>query len=127
MNTSFKKALFLMTLLISCSPAFAYDFKVGDLYYEFLSETTCAVTYGDGEYEGDITIPSEVTYEGKTISVTCIGGGAFYHCRNLANITIPSSITKIGAGAFYCCISLTSITIPNSVTSVGKYAFQHCI
>ena len=127
MSSSFKKALILMTLLISCSPAFAYDFKVGDLYYDLLSETTCTVTNGEGEYEGDLIIPSKVTYEGKTISVTSIGNGAFYGCRSLTGIFIPNSVSYIGEGAFSDCNSLVNIVIPNTVENIGARAFGYCI
>ena len=51
---------------------------------------------------------------------------AFWNCKNLTSITIPSSVTSIGEYAFYGCKSLTSITIPSSVTSIGDGAFYYC-
>ena len=65
----------------------------------------------------------------KTVIITGgtnIGNGAFEHCANITNITIPNSITNIGSYAFYGCQSLTNINIPNSVTSIGQYAFSGC-
>ena len=59
-------------------------------------------------------------------SVTSIGNGAFSDCRSLASINIPSSVTSIGNGAFSDCRSLASINIPSSVTSIGGGAFQYC-
>jgi hypothetical protein len=59
-------------------------------------------------------------------SVTSIGGGAFYHCINLTNVTIPVSVTSIGFGAFHSCTSLTSVTIPNCVITIGDGAFFNC-
>ena len=51
---------------------------------------------------------------------------AFYNCRSLTSVTIPSSVTSIEANAFQNCYSLTSVTIPSSVTSIGSTVFQNC-
>ena len=51
---------------------------------------------------------------------------AFYRCRSLTSINIPSSVTAIGRNAFRSCGSLTSINIPSSVTSIGGRAFEGC-
>ena len=58
--------------------------------------------------------------------LTSIGNSAFYYCRSLTSIEIPSSVTSIGNSAFYYCSSLTSIEIPSSVTSIGGQAFSSC-
>jgi hypothetical protein len=52
---------------------------------------------------------------------------AFYNCRALTIITIPSSVISIGSSAFQNCIGLTTISIPLSVTSIGSSAFNYCI
>ena len=59
-------------------------------------------------------------------SVTSIGGRAFYSCNSLSEIVIPSSVTSIGDWAFYGCYSLSEIVIPSSVTSIGDRAFSDC-
>ena len=71
-----------------------------------------------------VSIPSSVTIEGSTFSVTSIGNSAFTNC-NLTSIEIPNSVTSIGNWAFTNC-NLTSIEIPNSVTSIGNSAFGNC-
>ena len=71
-------------------------------------------------------IPSTVTNNGTTYTVTGIGVYAFCGCTNLTNVTIPNSVTNIGFKAFYYCTSLTNVTIGNSVTSIGYYAFGGC-
>ncbi len=73
-----------------------------------------------------VSIPSSVTIEGGTFSVTSIGNEAFYYCNGLTSIEIPNSVTSIGNSAFYYCNGLTSIEIPNSVTSIGNSAFSFC-
>ena len=113
----------------------AYDFKSGDLYYKITSSSapyTVQVTYKtymtEINYSGltIATIPSTVTYNGTTYSVTSIGDLAFYDCSSLTSITIPNSVTSIGDDAFHNCSSLTSITIGNSVMSIGRHAFAGC-
>ena len=127
---------FITTLLLLCSSvASAHDFEVDGIYYNITDATvkTVAVTY-KGEYSyqypnrynGAITIPSAVTYNGTTHSVTSIGYYAFLSCDGLTSVTIPNSVTSIGDEAFYNCSGLTSITIPNSVTSIGVFAFGDC-
>ena len=59
-------------------------------------------------------------------SVTSIGDSAFYGCDSLSEIVIPSSVTSIGDSAFYGCRSLSEIVIPSSVTSIGDSAFYGC-
>ena len=59
-------------------------------------------------------------------SVTSIGKGAFLRCHSLSEIVIPSSVTSIGDSAFYGCRSLSEIVIPSSVTSIGDSAFSGC-
>ena len=113
---------------------FFYTYQGKTLYYNITSDNAVEVTCyshsifdNDNNYvSGDVVIPSSVTNNGTTYSVTSIGGGAFHHCSSLTSVTIPNSVTSIGGGAFQICISLTSVTIPNSVTSIGHYAFSHC-
>ena len=59
-------------------------------------------------------------------SVTSIGDNAFYKCRSLTSIVIPSGVTSIGNYAFMDCDSLESIVIPSGVTSIGENAFCNC-
>ena len=59
-------------------------------------------------------------------SVTSIGEWAFSNCGSLSTIVIPSSVTSIGDRAFDTCSSLSEIVIPSSVTSIGDRAFEYC-
>ena len=101
--------LSLLALLASIN-AFAYDAKIGGIYYYFSgNEATVAALYYGAEsnsaaYYGNIVIPESVTYNGKPYSVTSIGTYAFYKCFGLTSITIPNSVTIIGYGAFQGCI-----------------------
>ena len=129
MQGKMKKIILLTAVLVLSLSSYAWDFKMGGIYYNITSasQRTVEVTYYDMGikiYVGNVEIPSSVTSGGITYSVTSIGGYAFYYCSSLTSITIPNSVTSIGGYAFYYCSSLTSITIPNSVTSIGYYAFE---
>ena len=81
----------MFTLLANSGLLFAYNFMSGDLCYNILSGKTneVEVTYmnnlyykNDVAYYGltSVIIPSEVTYNNTTYSVTSIGDCAFSHC-----------------------------------------------
>lgn len=105
----------------------SYDFVYNGIYFRITSANTAEVSYRDlsfNSYSGNITIPSTVTYNGNTYTVTAIGRSAFRQCPNLTGVSIPNTVTLIDYGAFYKCTSLSSVTIPNTVTAIEDYAFQ---
>ena len=145
-HTLFK--LFLTALLLVGQLCmFATEFTVDGIKYEIISDNEVNVV--GTTYSGEIAIPSSITYNSTTYSVTRIGwyafysriditsvtipgsvtsilGAAFRGCTSLTSVDIPNSMTYIGEGAFYGCSSLTSVTIPNSVTYIGVDAFSGC-
>lgn len=50
---------------------------------------------------------------------------AFYCCRQLESIKIPSKVTTIEERAFTYCDLLTTVEM-SYVTEIGGYAFEHC-
>jgi hypothetical protein len=118
------KLAFLLLALLLPATAAAHDFEVDGIYYNILNNNEVEVAGTGEEYSSSVTIPSSVTYNDTTYSVTRIGEYAFRDHSRLTSINIPNSVTSIGYEAFYCCSGLTSINIPNSVTSIGDCAFQ---
>lgn len=129
----------------------AYDFEAGGIYYNKVGDNSVEVTYKDtnyNSYSGTVNVPSSVTYESKTYTVTGIGNYAFNNCASLTAVTLPSTISSIGSNAFaqaglttlalpeslttiatkafYGCSELSSLTIPENVSSIGKEAFAAC-
>ena len=126
------KLLLLLLALLLPATALAHDFEVDGIYYNIINGNEATVTYrgtssyNANSYSGDVTIPSTVTYNGTTYTVTAIGGSAFYYCSDLTSVTIGNSVNTIGNSAFSGCSGLTSVTIPNSVTIIGEGAFISC-
>ena len=135
-----KKILSFAALLLAfVSLSWGHDFSAvapsgQTLYYYINNESTVSVACpgavyswnGFTEPSGSLVIPSTVTYNSHTYSVTSIDRRAFAACSGITSVTIPNSVTTIGDHAFDGCIGLTSVTIPNSVTSIGNCAFKAC-
>ncbi|MDE6079096.1 MAG: leucine-rich repeat protein, partial [Duncaniella sp.] len=51
---------------------------------------------------------------------------AFWGCKSLKSVNIPSSVTSIGYKAFSSCESLASVIIPSSVMNIGRNPFSCC-
>ena len=118
-------AICMLSLHAMAYDLFSYTHQGNTLFYNITSDNTVEVA-GDNSVSGAVVIPSSVTNNGTTYSVTSIGYSAFYSCSGLTSITIPNSVTSISEWAFYECSSLTSVTIGNSVTSIGDMAFEGC-
>ena len=101
--------------------AMAYDFSSvapsGQTLYYNIVDGKAEVTYqntaspGYTNLTGSLTIPSSVTYNGTTYSVTSIGFVAFTNCSGLTSVTIPNSVTSISQYAFQGCSGLESIVV----------------
>lgn len=106
--------------------SFYYEYEGQTLTYTVLSEEDKTVTVAAclGNPTGGLKIPSTVTQDGTSFTVTEIGEEAFYYRSNLTSIEIPATVTTIGPHAFFGT-GLTSVTIPASVTSIGS-AFFRC-
>ena len=85
----------------------------------FILQKDTAILKGlEGEWNGSLEIPSEITVGGKDYKVTQIAGNAlsaendFEKFAQISSITVPDSVTSIGLAAFGGCSNLTSITLP---------------
>ncbi len=74
--------------------------------------------YGESE-ETDVVIPS--TYNGKP--VTGILSYAFYYCKSITNITIPSSVTEMRSEAFIGCESITKVNYLGTIDQWVQIGF----
>ncbi len=80
------------------------------LYYYFIENGLATITNknmsetgsasGAGAYDGIVTIPATIVYEGQTVPVVGIQDYAFYNCPELTKVIIPNSIATIGQQVF---------------------------
>ncbi len=146
-------------IIYFCGAVFSYRsldnpsaiFDNGKFSYKILDNATVAVSgFASGvtatEAE-NLIIPSSVTENGITYTVTKIGNHVFTNNHDIKTVTIPSTVVEIGYWAFGGCsllntltiaegsvletigegafytTALTEITLPASVKSIGKEAF----
>ncbi|MBO8475517.1 MAG: leucine-rich repeat domain-containing protein [Bacteroidetes bacterium] len=109
MNRFFMRPLLAAAALLTASTATAdYFYDSQGIQYGTLDETTCEVQNprgysSDSSYSGNISIPEQVTNNGKTYTVTQIGRHAFYGAKNLDGVVVPKTVTVIYEDAFYGC------------------------
>lgn len=107
------------------------------LYYNVIDEENhyVALTYpnsadptnpwdGYTQPTGNLVLPSTVTNESVTYTVTQVGERAFRGCSGVTGVTIPSTVTVIGNFAFYGNRMTGQLIIPNSVITIGVQAFD---
>ena len=115
---------------------FAQTVNIGDLWYtldeeNMTAEVIMSFKYWSQQYEnysylqGDVVIPSTITYKEASYTVTSIGGSAFCYTKEIKSVALPSTITSIGIRAFEKS-GIKSIYIPASVDTINTMAFCQC-
>lgn len=127
-RTFVRTTALVLAALAAMSPAMAYDFVEGGIYYEKNGDEVSVTRAGTNvsSYSGDVVIPEAVVHDGVEYAVTAIGYSAFSYSYNLTSIVIPNSIVSIGDHAFLHCESLQHVVVPNSVVDMGRCAFHWC-
>ena len=113
------RALILVMSLLSTSLTFAYDFQVDGICYNIngseaivtYKQSSSTYPYASSDYTGNVTIPTTITHNGKSYTVTTIGERAFINCTGLTSVAIPESVTSVGQSAFVGCSGLTRVNI----------------
>lgn len=99
----------------------------GGIKYRLHNSTLTADIVGtESTLSGDVVIPSSISYDSKTYSVTMIDG--FGGNDNVTSVTIPDSVTAIGESAFIYCENLISVVFTGApkITEIPNYAFGYC-
>ena len=120
-------ALFLCAAMVLgnaavCSadfPRLIYEWAQGSILFN--PENGYIIEWKGNSDITHVTLPEEIA----GIKVTAISG-AFYRCKDLMSIEIPSGVTLIGYYAFYECENLESIVLPEGLTEIGDGVFEYC-
>ena len=130
-----KKLLTILMAAVITTQAFAIEkdsyFQAGNMRYRvsFIntdkeSEVYCAGFISSGT--ADLEIPSKVTYNGETFTVSGVDNSAFYGNTAIKTLTVAYGVGTISASAFQGCTNLTTITLPSSVNWIYGKAFADC-
>lgn len=88
---------------------------------------TCKIKPANkSDIQGAVTIPNEVTIDGKTLKVVTVAEEAFSNCTKLSEVSIPEGIEAIEESAFSGCEKLPSLQLPQSLKVIGEEAFEGC-
>lgn len=129
-----KLSLFTFVMLLTVSAHADDSGSCGEnVTYVYTEDTHTLTISGTGEmsnessnYKGWAGYRNDIQKIVIEAGVTSIGKYAFFGCKGLKSVSIPTTILTINDQAFYGCDALPSISIPNSVTSLGMYAFNDC-
>ena len=127
-NNSVMKKLLISILMLLPVTASAYDFTSDGIYYKIITwqeGNTVWVDKGDDYYEGEVIIPSSVSYNGIEYKVTGIDSNAFKDNTRLKKVTIPQSIESLSS-TFSGCSGLTEVILPGNLKEIGYYTFYNC-
>ncbi len=110
-------------MLLASNGVWAQSFQSGGIYYNITSNTAPYTVEVSSGPSGAVVIPSSVTYNGRTYSVTSIGSGAYFGYA-LTSITIPSSIKSI-YGSFYGYDSLQRTNYTGTIAQWCEINFDY--
>ena len=129
-----RKTLFaaLLTMLscTSISAAVGDKFTADGLTFTVVSEDPAEVSVkatNTKTISGEVVIPSTITNNGQTYSVTSVDNSAFSSASSITSISIPQTVTEIGSYAFMSCTNCQSINIPDNVTTIGEGAYSNLV
>lgn len=126
------------TLAVHAQTFFNYTYSGKTLRYRVI-DGTMNVRVSDGNNKttlGSITIPSTVTYDGQSYTVTEITAHGFEENLGLTSVIYPTTLTSIGSNAFGGCSNLTKFVsgsssykvckISSNITMLGEMCFAGC-
>ena len=125
------------------------EFHLDGFHYKYNNNVLSVCQCSYYQYDGDIVIPTSITYRGENYvvkeiekedfykctgfstvylgdSISTMGSSVFEGCTSLNEVHLPTNLTSIGDRLFYQCSNLTSVVIPSNVTTIGSQVFYEC-
>lgn len=126
-----KKLFLVITALLCAANVWCARVEIGSLYY-ILDETnkTASVTEPLGKdakeyYIGEVSIPSSITYNSETYTVTSVGSYAFEGAVNLTSIEIPTTIKRFyNVNVFKGCDKLVKVNYLGTIDDWVQISFD---
>lgn len=101
-----------------------FDFEVDGIAYNFVDEGVEVVAKTEpSNYSNEITIPSEVDYEGTPCEVVGIGKLAFYESK-VTSVTLPETVRYLGSWCFSGCKNLKSLQLTKGLQDIHYQVFS---
>ncbi len=89
--------------------------------YTVYDDGTAELTSAPGA-TGSVVVPDAVTHNGKSYTVTYLGGQSFNGNKNITAIQLPSGLKKLGARALAWCTNLETVTGgPEALENIYQY------
>ena len=89
--------------------------------YTVYDDGTAELTSAPGA-TGSVVVPDVVTHNGKSYTVTCLGGQSFNGNKNITAIQLPSGLKELGGRALAWCENLETVTGgPEALENIYQY------
>ena len=99
---------------------------IDNVTYEINKDDAIARVLGFGkERKYYLVIPSKIKYKKVEYPVLAIIDDAFSESR-INELVIEEGVKYIGNRAFYCCRELTQVSLPSTIRFIGDEAFSVC-
>lgn len=131
---------FILLVPYTILHVFAYDVEVNGICYDFIARRAYVTHRGqwtldvsqpsltgpESSYTGDIVIPEQITFNGRTYTVTSIGENAFAGCEGLTSVQLPPTVRAVSSCAFLGCTNLRQVSLPTGLQAIASCAFVGC-
>ena len=121
---------FALSVMI-CGLLHAYKVEVDGICYGISGTRFAYVTHhgledNSGYYVGDVVVPAQISYGGRTYTVKSVDENAFAGCDELTSVSLPSTVKAVSSCAFLGCTSLREVSLPNTILVFASCAFTGC-
>lgn len=121
------RRFFVLTLcLVTLAQAYGFKYYYKGVTFDCKPHKGNTVTIKGFDMRArKVVIPSKVTDSGKTYTVKTIDTFSAFEVLSVESIVIEEGIVEIEKRAFYNCKKLKTVTLPSTLLMIGKDAFKN--